>query len=187
MRSSPTVLLEESTRNNGSAAAKLAELVYDELRDRARQTMKHERIDHTLQPTALVHEVYERMVGQTRIDWKGRTHFIAVAVKQMHRILVDHARRKAALKHGGGKRRVKLSEPADGGEPHLVDLLDLEDALGQLAAEDPRAADVVELRYFGGLSECEVAKSLGVSERTVRDDWSFARVWLRRRMGEEPS
>lgn len=164
-------------------AAELLPLVYDELRDLAGRYFRRERPGHTLQATALVHEAYERLADQSRVEWRGRTHFKAVAAVAMRRLLVDHARGRDRAKRGGANRQqVTLSDlpsPAGGSGLDPADLLALEDALARLAAEDERAAKGVELRCFGGLAPAEIAEQLGVSERTVRNDWTHARAWLR--------
>jgi len=160
-------------------------LVYDELRRLARAFMARENRDHTLQPTALVHEAYLRLVDQSRVNWQGRTHFRAVGARVMRRILIDHARRREGLKRGGGQQRVTLGDsllqPPDP-DVDLPELLSLNDALDKLARLDERQARVIELRFFGGLTMSEIAEALGVSERTVGDDWKHGRAWLRREL-----
>jgi RNA polymerase sigma-70 factor (ECF subfamily) len=160
-------------------------LVYDELRQRARALMSRERPGHTLQATALVNEAYMRLVDQTRVSWRGRTHFLAVGAMVMRRILVDHARGQRRDRRGGSQRRVTLSEAFAGPDDRGLgpeELLSLESALEELAALDSRQASVVELRAFGGLTVPEVARNLGVSPTTVEGDWRHARAWLRRRL-----
>jgi RNA polymerase sigma-70 factor, ECF subfamily len=139
----------------------------------------------TLEPTALVNEAYLRLVDQTRVNWQGRTHFFAVGAGMIRRVLVDDARRRAIQKRGGDRQRLAL-EDGDLGSEAEVDLLALDDALAKLAGLDPRAARVVELKFFGGLRDADVAAALGVSPSTVRDDWRMARAWLRDELGEEP-
>ena len=160
----------------------LFHLVYEELRRIARQHLRREREGHTLQPTALVNEAYLRLVDQTRVEWKNRAQFYGIAATMMRRILVNHARARAAQKRGG---RTPLL-PLAGGEPVQVvpadDLLALDQALDRLAARDPRKARVVELLYFGGLENRQAAEVLGVSEKTVRNDWKLARSWLYREL-----
>jgi RNA polymerase sigma-70 factor (ECF subfamily) len=160
-------------------------LVYDELRQRARALMSRERPGHTLQATALVNEAYMRLVDQTRVSWRGRTHFLAVGALVMRRILVDHARGQRRDRRGGSQQRVTLSEAFAGPDDRGLspeELLSLESALEELAALDTRQARVVELRAFGGLTVPEVARNLGVSVTTVEGDWRHARAWLRRRL-----
>ncbi len=171
-----------------ATAEKLFPVVYDELRRLARGYLSRETPGHTLQPTALVHEAYLKLIDQTRVDWKGRTHFYAVGAKVMRRLLVDHARERGALKRGAGWQNVSFSEALDplGGE--VLDpeqLLDLNTALEQLAEIDEREARVVTLRFFGGLTVEQVAEVLGVSKRTVENDWRHAQAWLRLRLSEE--
>jgi RNA polymerase sigma factor (TIGR02999 family) len=166
-------------------------LVYDELRNLARAYMARENRGHTLQPTALVHEAYCRLIDQSRVDWQGRTHFRAVGARMMRRILVDHARRRDGLKRGGGMIRVTLGDailrPLDP-DVELPELLSLNEALEKLARLDERQARVVEMRFFGGLTMAEIAGSIGVSERTVADDWKHGRAWLKRELSrKEPS
>jgi RNA polymerase sigma factor (TIGR02999 family) len=157
-------------------------LVYDELRNLARAYMARENRGHTLQPTALVHEAYCRLIDQSQVAWQGRTHFRAVGARMMRRVLIDHARRRDGLKRGGGMQRVTLGDailrPLDP-EISLPELLSLNDALEELGRLDGRQARVVEMRFFGGLTMAEIAGALGVSERTVADDWKHGRAWLR--------
>ncbi len=179
------LLCECNARGVGGAEAsrRLFELVYEELRRLAGALMRGERVDHTLQPTALVHEAFLRLVGPTHIEWKDRAHFMGIAARAMRQILVDHARRHSADKRGGGLQRVTLSgeEPV---APHdAIEVLELHDVLERFAALDGRAAQVVELRVFGGLSVQETAHLLDVSPRTVDGDWAVARMWLSRELG----
>ncbi|MBI4605267.1 MAG: sigma-70 family RNA polymerase sigma factor [Planctomycetes bacterium] len=161
----------------------MAAAAYESLREIARAYARREGPSKGIQPSSLVNDAYLRLASQRRIDWKGKTHFLAVAAREMRRILVDRARWRRAKKHGGSLVRVSLNEasaPAE--EGRLADVLDLEAALQELSALDPRAARVVELRFFGGLSTEESALVLGVSPRTVRGDWQMARAWLRSRL-----
>ncbi len=179
------LLLERNARGDGGAdtARRLFELVYDELRRLAASLMRRERAEHTLQPTALVHEAFLRLTGATHIEWQDRAHFMGVAARAMRQILVDHARRHGAAKRGGGLTRVTLTgaEPV---APHdAVEILELHEALERFAALDRRAAQVVELKIFGGLSVQETAHLLEVSPRTVDGDWAVARMWLTRELG----
>jgi RNA polymerase sigma factor (TIGR02999 family) len=161
------------------AAADLLPLVYDELRKLAAARLAHEPAGHTLQPTALVHEAYLRLVGdgQPR-DWNGRGHFFAAAAEAMRRILVNRARDKHRLKRGGGRRRVNLDALSDPVAAPAADLLGLDDALGRLAGVNPRAAELVALRFFAGLTLHEAAAALGLPPRTADRLWAFARAWL---------
>lgn len=164
-------------------AAKLQHGVYEALRSLAAAYLRQERRDHTLQPTALVHEAYIKLAGKD--DWKSQTHFQAVAANAMRQILVDHARAKKTQKRGGDWIRVTLSaEAAAQGTPD-IDILALDDALTSLAEIDKRKARVVELRFFGGLTCAEAAEEVGVSPKTAEADWYFARAWLRERLSED--
>ena len=172
-------LLKAWGEGSDRAHSQLIDLVYRDLRRRAAGYLRHERQDHTLQPTALVHEAYLRLVGQDRLTWENRAHFFAIASRMMRRILVDHVRERQAAKRPGAALRVTLTDniPAP-----LVDceLLQLDRALTQLAQESPRQAEIVELRYFGGMSETAVATLLHVSRATVTREWKTARRWLYR-------
>src|SRR6266850_6500472 len=174
-----TLLLDAAAAGDPKAAADLLPLVYDELRRLAAARMAAEPPDHTLQPTALVHEAYLRLVGPAdEIRWENRGHFFAAAAEAMRRILVDAARRKRTDKHGGHLRRVQLPDvPA---RPDVADeqLLALDEALTRLAAEDPVAARVVELRHFAGVSIQDAAGILGLSRSTAYRHWTYARAWL---------
>lgn len=177
-----TRCLERLSEGRSSAVAELMPLVYDELRGLAAARLAAERSDHTLQPTALVHEAYLKLVGQKDANWKGRAHFFAVAAQAIRRILIDHARKHGAAKRGAG-HRVTLSVVEDVPKTAEVDLVALDDALNLLAAQSERQARVVELRFFGGLSVEQVAQILEVSPGTVKGDWRFARAWLVQRLG----
>ena len=173
-----TILLAELRAGNRSAESRLLPLVYDQLRRQARRYMRAERSDHTLQPTALVHEAYLRLAGRRGVEWQNRAHFYAVAAQVMRRILVDHARARQAEKRGGHEPRIELGEGLAFTEEKGAELLAVDEALTRLAKRDPRQARVVELRFFGGLSEDEAAEVLGISTRTLKRDWSVARAWL---------
>ena len=177
-REDVTRVLEQMKQGDERAADKLLPLVYDEFRALARHYLAQERGDHTLQPTALVHETYMKLVDQTRVDWQSRSHFFAVAAQAMRRILVDHARTRQREKRGGGRARVILDEAVALSPQKNEDVLALDEALEKLAQVSPRQAKVVELRFFGGLSVDEVAEALKVSKRTIEGDWTFARAWL---------
>jgi RNA polymerase sigma factor (TIGR02999 family) len=167
---------------DSEAAEELLPLVYDEFRAMAQRYLSRERPDHTLEPTALVHEAFMKLIDQSRVDWQGRAHFFAVAAQAMRRILVDHARHHNRLKRGGDRQRVSLDEQLAPGEHRTEDLVALDDALEQLAQLDARQARIVELRFFAGLTVGEVAETLGVSKRTIEGDWTMARAWLRREL-----
>ena len=168
----------------GADAGGLLELVYGELRELADLYLARERVDHTLQPTALVHEAYLRLIDQ-ETPWQGRAHFIGIAAQSMRRILVDHARGVNRLKRGGALARVELPAEllADDEEPG-IDLVGLDSALAALSAQSERLGRIVELRFFGGLDLEAIGELLGVSERTVRRDWRFARAWLTEHLKE---
>lgn len=163
------------------AMERLVPLLYDELRALARAQLNRERPDHTLQATALVHEAYLRLLGASHPPWNDRRHFFRAAAEAMRRILVEHARAKNRLKRGGDRIRVELEDsllPEGADERDLDQLLALDEAFRRLDGQDPRAADVVRLRYFAGLSVADTASALGLSERTVKREWAFARAWL---------
>ena len=159
-------------------------LVYEELRRQAARQLRRERADHTLRPTALVHEAYLRLLGQDRAQWQNRAQFYAVAARIMRRVLVDHARQRAAHKRAGSWCRVSLVEGLAALPAMDVDVLALDRALEELARLDPQRARVVELRFFGGLTLDEAAEALGVSPATVTRSWRMARAWLFRRLRE---
>ena len=180
-----TELLQAWSRGEEGALEKLAPLVYEELHRLAQRYMARERPGHTLQTTALLNEAYLRLVGAADAGWESRTHFFAVSAQVMRRILVDWARSQQALKRGGEITRLQLEEPlavADGRGP---DLVALDDALHALAAFDARKSQVVELRFFGGLSVEETAQVLKISSDTVTRDWKLAKTWLRREMTQD--
>ncbi len=183
-RKEATLALQALVRGDSAQEPRLFELVYDELRRLAAQLLAGERRDHTLQPTALVHEVYLELIGPDgSVSVKDRQHFLAIAAQAMRRALIDHARGKQRAKRGGGRKRVDLdSNLAVTGEE--LDLLELDCALDALRAHSAELAQLVELRFFAGLPMNEVAAVLGVSERTAVREWSFARAWLERWMRE---
>lgn len=172
-----TLLLGKAPSDD-RAQSELLELVYDQLRAMAQAKMRHERASHTLEATALVHEVYMRLLSGEKCDWNDRAHFFRTASECMRRILVDHARARNAEKRGGGASAMPLSvvDLASSDDPARV--LALDEALSALASEDARAAEIVKLRFFGGLDAEETARVLGLSERTVMRDWAFARARL---------
>jgi RNA polymerase sigma factor (TIGR02999 family) len=179
-----TRLIDAAAAGQPHAAAELLPLVYEELRKLAAARMAAERGDHTLNPTALVHEAYLRLVGgDTPQDWDGRGHFFASAAEAMRRILVESARRRGRVRHGGGLRRVDWLDGEAAEAPADDDqLLVLDDSLTRLAAARPQAAQLVQLRFFSGLTIDEAAPVVGLSPRTARRLWVFARAWLRRDM-----
>ena len=176
-----TTLLRAWRQGDEAAFARLTPLVYDELRRRARRYLRAERPDHTLRPTALVHEAYLRLVNLDGVDWHDRTHFFALAARQMRRILVDAARARRYQKRGGAAPNVTFDEALAGSERH-PDLVALDDALDLLEKTDERKVRVVELRFFGGLKNDEIAAALGISTDTVTRDWNMAKLWLRREL-----
>jgi len=173
-----TQLLAEWSDGNQTALDKLYPLVYDELHKMANRYMKRERKDHTLQTTALINEAYVRMVDQKNVHWENRAHFFAISAQIMRRILIDHARRHHYAKRGGGALKVSLDETAMVASDPAADMLLLDEALNRLTEMDPRRGQVVELRYFGGLNNEEIAGVLKISENTVTRDWNLARAWL---------
>jgi RNA polymerase sigma factor (TIGR02999 family) len=180
-----TRLLNRMQQGDRRAAEEAAALVYGELHRIAAGQMRRERPGHTLQTTALVNEAYVRLVGSGSLEIQNRGHFFAVASQQMRRILVDHARASHAQRRGGGAAQVDLDKVQLGGGEQKIDVLMLDEALQELERIDPRAAQVIELRYFGGYTDKEVVEALGVSLATVRRDWEFARSWLFDRMHPE--
>ena len=178
-----TQLLREWANGAPSALETLTPLVYAELRRLAGSYMRNEAPGHTLQPTALVHEAFLRMVARDAPDCQNRSHFYGVAAHLMRQILIDHARTRHAGKRGGGKANISLEENLIVSREREADLVALDDALERLSALDPRKTQVVELRFFGGLSVDESAEVLKVSEVTVRRDWQFAKAWLVRELG----
>ncbi len=183
-REDVTRILQDLAGGDGRAAEDLLPLVYEELRKLAHARMAKERAGLTLEPTALVHEAYMRVVGSREGQWwDNRGHFFAAAALAMRRILVERARHSRRLKHGGGRKREELHEnaaTAETGEP--IDLLALDEALSRLELYDARKAQIVSLRYFGGLTIEEVAGAMNLSPATVKNEWAFARAWLKRQM-----
>ncbi len=172
-----TKLLKQLTAGNREAESKLVPLVYEQLRRLAASYMRRERPDHTLQPTALVHEAYLKLMDQRRVSWQNRSHFYRLAARLMRRVLVDHAREVNASRRAKGQK-VALDESLAYSKEKPSELLAIDEALSRLAETEPRLGQVVELRFFGGCSEEEIARILGVSARTVKRDWKLARAWL---------
>lgn len=175
-----TILLQQIERGDPHAAAQILPLVYGELRKLAAAKMAHEPDGQTLQPTALVHEVWLRLGGDQQPAWQNRAHFFAAAAEGMRRILIENARRRRAVRHGGGLQKVELDDPSfDLIAPEADDkLLLIHEALDRLAAHDPRKAELVKQRYFVGLTLEEITAVMGISEATAKRDWSYARAWL---------
>lgn len=177
-----TDLLRQWSGGSPEAFDRLVPLVYDELRHMAGGFLQGEREGHLLQPTALVHELYLRMVDQDRAQWEDRSHFFAVAAKMMRRLLVDHARKRLAGKRGNGAEHVPIEEALDHPEQAPSAVLAVDEALTRFAAFDPERSRIVELRYFGGLDLAEIAGLLQVSRTTVKRHWTVARMWLHREL-----
>jgi RNA polymerase sigma factor (TIGR02999 family) len=179
-----TQLLLAWRGGDASAGEQLLPAIYEELHRQAARAMRREANEHTLQPTALVHEAYLRLVDQSRVEWRNRAHFFGVAAQVMRRILVDHARGRDAAKRGGGMQRLTLNDADAAVGESDVDVLDLHEALETLAAFDPLQARLVELRYFSGLNIEETAEALDISPATVKREWAVARAWLRRELSK---
>lgn len=177
-------ILRHAGEDRPEITSRVFEALYQELRGLAGGLLRPERSGHTLRPTALVHEAFSRLVDQQSIDWQGRAHFMAIAGRTMRRVLVDHARKHGARKRGGGLNRVTLTDALSTGDQEL-ELLELDHALTKLADKSERAAQVAELKVFGGLSGEEISEALGVSRRTVTGDWTFARMWLARELSAQ--
>jgi RNA polymerase sigma factor (TIGR02999 family) len=180
-----TGLLDDWTRGDPRALDRLLPLVYDELRRIATRQLRRERAGHTLQPTALVHEAYVKLVDQRRVDWQNRAHFYGVASQVMRRLLVDHARRHNANKRGNGLEWVAIDEALQVPAPNQISVLMLDDVLGRLEKLDPRLARLVEVRAFGGCTLEEAAAVLHVSESTAKREWRTAKAWLTRELQAE--
>lgn len=180
-----TELLARARSGDSSALADVFPLIYDELPRLAHQQLRREPDGHTFSPTALVHEAYMRLIDYTRLEWANRAHFMAVASTAMRRILVDHARAHRSLKRGGGRRPVSLDDVELGTEERAELLVAVDEALERLKSVEPRQAQVVECRFFGGMTEEETAEALGIGLRTVKRDWARAKLWLQRQVGSE--
>ena len=181
-----TQLLRRQAEGDRAALAELFEAVYDELRQIAERYFRREQSDHTLQPTALVHEAYLKLVDQSGIRWNDRAHFFGIAARAMRQILVNHALARKAAKRGGDRQRTPLSQIVVAANSRALDLVTLDEALEKLAQLDERQGRIVELRFFGGLTNKEVAEVLGVSLRTIEGEWSIAKAWLLREIESEP-
>ncbi len=179
-----TGFLERWRQGDEGALDRVIDHVYADLRRRAAAYLKNERSEHTLEPTALVHEAFLKLVDKREIEWQDRNHFIAVAAQAMRRILVDHARSRRRDKRGGENETLRLDETTVvSSDPQPIDLVALDEALKKLATFDERQASIVELKYFGGMTLDEAADFLGVSRATIRRDWQIARAWLRQHLG----
>jgi RNA polymerase sigma factor (TIGR02999 family) len=177
-----TQLLIAWNQGNQRARDELTPLIYDELRRLARGYMRRELPGHTLQPTALVHEAFLRLIDQSQVNWQNRAHFFGAAARLMRQILINHAEARRAAKRGGGAERVSLYDVDHFAAAHEIDLIALDEALRRLERIDPQQGRIVELRYFSGLTIEEIAEALGVSPATVKRDWSMAKAWLRREL-----
>lgn len=184
--SETTQILKAISDGDRSGIDRLAEIVYDQLRMTARRYLSRERRNHTLQPTALVHEAFLKLVDQKQTQWRSRSHFYAVAAQQMRRILVDHAKSKLRAKRGGGRQKISLIEELTVSREKDEDVLAVDEALEKLARLNPEQAKIVELRFFAGMTVDEVAEALQMSKRTVERNWTMIRAWLRRELaGDE--
>jgi RNA polymerase sigma factor (TIGR02999 family) len=177
-----TQLLLDWRNGNEAALDQLLPVIYQELRHLAESYLRRERSDHTLQPTALIHEAYLRLIEQDHPEWQSRTHFFGVTSRLMRQVLVEHARRHSAVKRGGQQQKVALDEAVVYSPERAAELVELDEALNRLAAFDERKARVIELRFFGGLSVEETAEALGLSVATVRRELRLAEAWLRREL-----
>lgn len=182
-----TRLLNEADGDPRAILDRVAPLVYDELHRLAHHYLRHERSDHTLSTTALVHEAYLNLVDQSRVQWQNRAHFMAVAAQSMRRVLIGYARSRGAQKRGGGWHRLDLTGALEMAPQESEAVIALDEALTRLEAFDERLVRVVEYRFFGGLTHEESAEVLGVSTRTVKRDWQVARAWLYRELGQTVS
>ncbi len=181
-RGAVTALLERARRGDAAAEAELVPLVYADLRRAAEHLLRREHRGHTLQPTDLVHEGYLKLVGGEGTDAQSRRHFIAIAARAMRQVLIDHARRRGAAKRGAGYVEVRVTNADAGIDIDLAELVALDDALERLGKRNPRLPRVVELRFYAGLSDDEIADVLGVTSRTVQRDWATARAWLHKEL-----
>ena len=183
-QSDVTRLLQEYKDGNRMVLDELFPLVYAELRRLAASKLNNERAEHTLQATALVHEAYLRLVNQHSVDWTNRAHFFGLASEMMRRILVNHALERKRLKRGSGETRLALDEAVTFAEEREVDLVELDESLNELAKFAPRQAKIIELKFFGGLTNEESAEALGISPETVKRDWRVAKSWLKNNLGK---
>ncbi|MCA9039676.1 MAG: sigma-70 family RNA polymerase sigma factor [Planctomycetaceae bacterium] len=183
--SQTTQILQALSDGDQAASEMLLPIVYDELRHLAAYFLKSERLGHTLQPTALVHEAYLKLVNQEKGEWDGRTHFLAIAARQMRRILVDYARAKASVKRGGNLERIPLDSAIVFSHERPEDIMTLEETLQKLEKLDPQQAELVELRFYGGLTVEQAARHLGISKRTAELEWKMIRAWFRKELSKE--
>jgi RNA polymerase sigma factor (TIGR02999 family) len=186
MASEATQILQAISAGDRSGVDQLVELVYDDLRGLARVQLRRTAPNHSLDPTAVVHEAFIKLIGRDNVDWRCRSHFYAICARSMRDILVDYARQKAAQKRGGDRQRMPLADDVALSPQRDEDVLALHDALNALAEIDQQRALIVELRFFGGMTVKEVAEALGIAERTVGKQWATVRLWLRKYMTENP-
>ncbi len=179
-----TQMLADWSNGNQQALNSLLPLVYDEMRRIASRYLRRERVGHTLQTTALVHEAYLRLIDQQQVNWQSRAHFYGIAAQMMRRILIDHAREQQADKRGGGMPKIAIDEALDAAEEKEVDLIALDDALNTLAKLDEQQSRIVELRFFGGLTIEETAAVLHISPATIKREWVMAKAWLHRELAK---
>jgi len=179
-----THLLREYQNGNKSVLDELFPVVYGELRKLAANKLNSERDDHTLQATALVHEAYLRLISQHSVDWQNRAHFFGLAAEMMRRILVNHALERKRLKRGGNETRIALDEAVTFAEEREINLVELDEALNELVKFAPRQSKIIELKFFGGLTNEESAEALGISPETVKRDWRVAKLWLQNRLSK---
>lgn len=183
--STPTELLNRVSTGEKHAAGELLELVYDDFRDLASRYLRREPHELTLQPTALVHEAFLRLIDQNQVNWQGRTHFFAIGARAMRRILVDNARRRRREKRGGDRKRIAFEEKMFLSPEHDDDLIAVDELLKDLQEIDPRQSQIVELRFFGGMTSAEVAEYLKISKSTADREWRVVRAWLRQQLSED--
>lgn len=176
-------ILRDAAEGRGADMEALLPLVYDQLRAIAAQRMAGERREHTLQPTALVHEAYLKLMGREEVGWQSKAHFYAAAAEAMRRILADHARTRNRAKRGGGRARIPLDVVELAAREDPSEILSVDEAIRRLEEQDPRMAGVVKLRFYAGLSEEDTARALGITDRTVRREWTLARAFLQRQLG----
>lgn len=174
-----TARLNAGVEADRDSRDRLADQLYPELKRIARARLRNERSDHTLQPTALVNELYLQLLRRPEVTWTNRKHFLLSASKAMHHLLVDHARAKRAEKRGGGWQPIEIEDPGDKSSDSAIEALELDELMTRLGEKEPRMAEIVELRFFGGLTLAEISEVLGIDERTVKRDWALARAWLR--------
>jgi RNA polymerase sigma-70 factor (ECF subfamily) len=187
MSSEATQILSAMSAGDRSGTDRLIELVYDDFRGLAQKYLGSDTAKNTLQPTAVVHEAFIKLVDYESVDWRGKSHFYAVGATTMRHILVDHARRKAANKRGGGRQKIALDAEIALSPQSDEDVLAIDEALTKLSKIDEQRSKIVELRFFGGLNNDEVAEAMGVSKRTVQRQWSGTRAWLRRELAGDDS